>query len=259
MAIGIPYSTVSTIFTRGIGGTSIQTIVQICKALKIDVESLSDGKIVKKADDCLFPECQTVKKDLFIIRFNNTLIERNITISDLSRYTEYPESKLQSFLDGTQLPTLEEIRIISDFLDISSNYLAGTSNYKTFEEEFASLGEIGTLKSILEKIEPDFARHLIECLCSISNDILYYQNSKVDLTPVLEATIYSIQEIRSIIISLYSYSDLYGKEGINEITIRDAQYINATCKLRVYKHSEEIKNLYNKAIDIILNSEYKQL
>lgn len=64
--VDIPYSTVDTIFKRGISGTSIQTIIKICDALNIDIQQLSKGKIttcaqnssIKPNDD----ELQIIKK-----------------------------------------------------------------------------------------------------------------------------------------------------------------------------------------------------
>ena len=36
MEAGIPYSTLMTLLSRGIGGASFDTVVQICRALDID-------------------------------------------------------------------------------------------------------------------------------------------------------------------------------------------------------------------------------
>lgn len=36
METDIPYSSLMTLLTRGVGGTSFDTVVQICKALEID-------------------------------------------------------------------------------------------------------------------------------------------------------------------------------------------------------------------------------
>ena len=40
MEADIPYSTLMTLLTRGIGGASFDTVVQICKALEIDPREL---------------------------------------------------------------------------------------------------------------------------------------------------------------------------------------------------------------------------
>lgn len=41
----IPYSTIDTMFKRGIGGTSIDTVIKICKTLGISTDDLAVGKI----------------------------------------------------------------------------------------------------------------------------------------------------------------------------------------------------------------------
>jgi predicted transcriptional regulator len=49
----IPYTTMYSIFRRGIGNSSVNTIIKVCKLLGISVDALADGKIVpvnKKAE-----------------------------------------------------------------------------------------------------------------------------------------------------------------------------------------------------------------
>ena len=45
---GIPYSTIDSIFKRGIEHSSVSTILKICRALGIDADALGDGKIETK-------------------------------------------------------------------------------------------------------------------------------------------------------------------------------------------------------------------
>ena len=40
---GIPYSTLMTLLTRGVGGASFDTVVRICRALKMDIDELYCG------------------------------------------------------------------------------------------------------------------------------------------------------------------------------------------------------------------------
>lgn len=42
----IPYSTIDSIFRRGVGNSSVSNIIKICKALGISVDALADGEIV---------------------------------------------------------------------------------------------------------------------------------------------------------------------------------------------------------------------
>ena len=41
----IPYSTIDSIFRRGVGNSSVSNIIKICKALSISVDALADGDI----------------------------------------------------------------------------------------------------------------------------------------------------------------------------------------------------------------------
>lgn len=45
LLIDMPYSTLDSIFKRGIGNASVSNIIKICKALNISADGLSQGKI----------------------------------------------------------------------------------------------------------------------------------------------------------------------------------------------------------------------
>lgn len=44
--IGIPYTTIHSIFRRGIDNSSLSNVMKICKALNISADALADGEIV---------------------------------------------------------------------------------------------------------------------------------------------------------------------------------------------------------------------
>lgn len=46
IAIDMPYTTIDSIFRRGVGNSSVSNIIKICKALGISADELADGKIV---------------------------------------------------------------------------------------------------------------------------------------------------------------------------------------------------------------------
>ena len=46
LTIDIPYTTVDSIFRRGIGNSSVSNVIKICKALGISADALADGEIV---------------------------------------------------------------------------------------------------------------------------------------------------------------------------------------------------------------------
>lgn len=66
--IGIPYSTMDTIFKRGIGGTGVNTVLKIFKTLNLDVESIATDELkpckIKKAPTEQLSESDFQKKRL---------------------------------------------------------------------------------------------------------------------------------------------------------------------------------------------------
>jgi predicted transcriptional regulator len=46
LKIDMPYSTMDSIFKRGIGNSSVTNVIKICKALRISADALADGEIV---------------------------------------------------------------------------------------------------------------------------------------------------------------------------------------------------------------------
>lgn len=51
----IPYSTLDSIFKRGIGNSSVTNVIKICKALRISVDALADGDIVSSLERARTP------------------------------------------------------------------------------------------------------------------------------------------------------------------------------------------------------------
>ena len=75
IAIDMPYTTMDSIFRRGIGNSSVSNIIKICKALGISADALADGDIspsktraVISADDTTLDanEILDTAKDLLI-------------------------------------------------------------------------------------------------------------------------------------------------------------------------------------------------
>ena len=50
IATNIPYTTMDSIFRRGIGNSSVNNIIKICKALGISADALADGEILAKKE-----------------------------------------------------------------------------------------------------------------------------------------------------------------------------------------------------------------
>lgn len=90
VAIDTPYSTINNIFTRGVGGAGISTIIPLCRALNLDVDALADEKIKYKDNlsDSLSPDEQRL---LSTYRgFNDEGKEKLLdTASDMAQLDRY--------------------------------------------------------------------------------------------------------------------------------------------------------------------------
>ena len=51
----IPYTTIHSIFRRGVGNSSVTNIVKICKALNISADALADGEIIPVKETKIVP------------------------------------------------------------------------------------------------------------------------------------------------------------------------------------------------------------
>lgn len=80
LEIDMPYTTIASIFNRGIDNSSVSNIIKICKALGISADALAEGKIVSTNDRCF------------------ELVEDPIDISDILANTK---SRLTCFDDLT--------------------------------------------------------------------------------------------------------------------------------------------------------------
>lgn len=104
--IDIPYSTVDTLFKRGIYGTGVSTILKIFQALDLDVESISTGELkakIKKAPAAERGESDFKKRRLLhnYDQLNelgqDTLVTYSDDIASMPKYTEEPsEDKKQA-------------------------------------------------------------------------------------------------------------------------------------------------------------------
>ena len=61
ITIDMPYTTLYTIFERGIENASIGNVIRICKALKISTDELAEGRIVSIIDRKPIPIDHTIE------------------------------------------------------------------------------------------------------------------------------------------------------------------------------------------------------
>ena len=97
--IDIPYSTVDTLFKRGIYGTGVSTILKIFKALDLDVESISTGELKPKTKNAPAAERSEsdIRKSRLIHNYDqlnelgqDTLVTYSDDIASMPKYTDEP-------------------------------------------------------------------------------------------------------------------------------------------------------------------------
>lgn len=90
VAIDTPYSTINNIFSRGVSGAGISTIIPLCRALNLDVDALADDKI--KFKDNILDDLSTNEKELLKTyrNFNDEgkekALERLSEMAELDKY-----------------------------------------------------------------------------------------------------------------------------------------------------------------------------
>ena len=104
--IDIPYSTVDTIFKRGIYGTGVSTILKLFQALNLDVESISSGELKTKTKKAPAAERgeSDIRKSRLIHNYDqlnelgqDTLVTYSDDIASMPKYTDEPdESRKQA-------------------------------------------------------------------------------------------------------------------------------------------------------------------
>lgn len=89
--INLPYSTVDSVLKRGVNKAGINTIITICKALKIDTEKLADGIIEDAKVQAITPD---TKKILHYYNLLNEIgkaeaIKRMEELTYIDKYISY--------------------------------------------------------------------------------------------------------------------------------------------------------------------------
>lgn len=95
----IPYSTVATIFKRGIDNSSINNVIKICAALNISTDALIEGKIIpvsKEDHDIVQIQdiLNTAKKNL-LSNSNLYIDEKKATTSDIAFFISGIDSLIE--------------------------------------------------------------------------------------------------------------------------------------------------------------------
>ena len=108
--IDVPYSTISNIFNRGLGGVSIQVVIKICDALHIDMNYLKEG--IYPAGEWSrrhsYEEENTDNSSNKLIPNEAVLVDkyRQLNTDGQARLQEHADLLVQSGMYTTKLPPL---------------------------------------------------------------------------------------------------------------------------------------------------------
>lgn len=103
IAIDMPYTTIDSIFRRGIGNSSVTNVIKICKALGISADALADGKIAPIASKRLYFE----------------IVEDPIDISDIFSDAKARLSHYEDLTFDGEPITSETAEAIAQGIDVS--------------------------------------------------------------------------------------------------------------------------------------------
>jgi DNA-binding Xre family transcriptional regulator len=103
--IGIPYTTIHSIFRRGIDNSSLSNIIKICKALNISVDALAEGEIVfmKKQKTIEQPTSDQFEIKEIIEDTKDLLNHRKVTIDGEPLSKKGIESIIDAMEIGAQM------------------------------------------------------------------------------------------------------------------------------------------------------------
>lgn len=126
--IDIPYSTLDTIFKRGISGASVKTVIKIFQALDLDIESITKGELIFKSDK-------------YHSHIRDLRLEKGFPIKGVADALEIPVELYEKYESDEIVPDERTIFYIANFFGCSINYVLGKSDSKEVSEETDSLDE----------------------------------------------------------------------------------------------------------------------
>ena len=104
----IPYSTVTDVFKRGIGGSSVKVIFKICKVLNISPDALAEGEIAPK-----------LQADYIVTSGGSEILIEIKEVDDIISDTKKRLENYQDLLIGGKPANKETVSAINHGLDIA--------------------------------------------------------------------------------------------------------------------------------------------
>ena len=110
-----------------------------------------------------------IEQETFSIRFNELLEEKGYTQKNFSKDTGISTGSISKFRNGVSIPKRDTLEIISNMLDVSSNYLLGKSDVTEY-----NLEDINKKTGLSQKA--------IEQLYKLQHDYSVLEDINIDIT-----------------------------------------------------------------------------
>ena len=97
ISINIPYSTLDSIFKRGVENANIANIIRICDALNISADELASGRIAIKSDKKLCPD----EEEILLLYRSMNQKGKDLVLTTVRTYAGNPD--MQKGLDSAAI------------------------------------------------------------------------------------------------------------------------------------------------------------
>jgi len=103
----------------------------------LDYTKFQRGETVQRCNDendYFFFFFDTSLRDVFKLRFKNSLEDKGMNVRDFSEMSEIDLKKCEDYLEGAREPSLEDLIQMSHALEVSTDYLLGLSPKLSYYE-----------------------------------------------------------------------------------------------------------------------------
>ena len=174
-----------------------------------------------------------IEQETFSIRFNELLEEKGYTQKNFSKDTGISTGSISKFRNGVSIPKRDTLEIISNMLDVSSNYLLGKSDVTEY-----NLEDINKKTGLSQKA--------IEQLYKLQHDYSVLEDINIDITEKRKTSKTYMDELTILSLMIEDNANLI------DLLCYIKQYINKCKDLENFEKSykkKKDKNIYSKIED----------
>lgn len=115
-ALGTPSSTLNSAFKKNLKGTSVNTVIEMCKLLNLDINELVEGKLVRK-------DYNENKKQNILIGENIKHLRESHSMSqkELAEIAGVTDKAVSTWESGINIPRMGAIQKIADYFKIKKS------------------------------------------------------------------------------------------------------------------------------------------